>query len=190
MKHKAASVCLTAIAILALSAIPGSIRAAATTPGTASDPLVSRSYVDERYNQLLAVINGMGTGSGGGVTMPSPGEVTKEELVAEVMAQLEYYYSAKAGVGAASAAYAPLQLRAGEILVGAEGTELIPRSGTSVAYTSVTDGVSDITIGRDLKSGETLSLNHLLIVPRGDGRGVKAVTNAWFLVRGEYTIQN
>jgi len=85
--------------------------------------------------------------------------------------------------------YVPLQLQPGQSLIGDEGTELILRSGEGTAIDNGANGVSDISGGRDLMSGMKVELNHLLLVPRGDGRGIKVSTEAWVLIRGSYTIR-
>ncbi len=85
--------------------------------------------------------------------------------------------------------YVPLQLQPGQSLIGDEGTEIILRSGEGTAIDNGANGVSDISGGRDLMSGMKVELNHLLLIPRGDGRGIKVSTEAWVLIRGSYTIR-
>ena len=183
MKRKTLAAGLAALTIVAVCAIPGSTRVSASAnPGTAADPLVSRSYVDERFNQLLSIIN-----DGSSSTQQPSANTSKDELVAEVMKQLEDYYVAKMGTSTAQS-YTPVSLRAGEILLGAEGTEIILRSGSATAYTLVANGLSNVTDGSELGMGVPLSVNHLLIVSRADGRGVRAGSDAWLLVKGGYTI--
>ena len=186
MKHKLLTAALAVLVVFAAQTLPDGTKVAASslTPGSASDPLVSRSYVDDKFNQLLGMI---GTGGTGTVTGPTMDDATVDAVVAEVMSRLEYYITAKGG-GDASAFHA-LQIKAGQILVGDEGAELIPRSGTSTVYSLVTDGVADVTTGIDLRNGAKITNNHLLIIPRGDGRGIKASTDVWVLVKGGYTIR-
>ena len=78
---------------------------------------------------------------------------------------------------------------AGDKLIGGEGTEIILRSGEAKAITNGTNGISDLTSGKDLSQGAAISQNHLLLVPRADGRGISAVTGTWVLIKGSYTIQ-
>lgn len=84
--------------------------------------------------------------------------------------------------------YAVLRLQSGQKLIGGEGTEIIVRSGEVKAIDNGEDGISDITGGQDLKSGITCKVNHLLLVPRNDGRGIRAVTEAYIMIRGTYTL--
>jgi hypothetical protein len=85
-------------------------------------------------------------------------------------------------------AYQVLQLQVGQIVIGGEGTEIIVRSGEVTAIDNGANGISDITGGQDLRTGQLCKTNHLLLVPRNDGRGVKALTEAYIMVRGSYTL--
>lgn len=83
-----------------------------------------------------------------------------------------------------------VELMEGECLVGKSGTEIILRGGKSTAYgVEVDKGLSDLTDGKDIDSKNNyLPANHLLLIPRDDGRGAYAVTDSIFLVRGRYEI--
>lgn len=85
-------------------------------------------------------------------------------------------------------AYEVRHMQKGQKLIGGEGTEIIVRSGEVKAIDNGVDGLSDITGGTDLKSGVICKVNHLLLVPRSDGRGITAETEAYILVRGTYTL--
>ncbi len=85
--------------------------------------------------------------------------------------------------------YTPISLKPGQKLIGGEGTELILRSGEATAIDNGANGISDITAGKDLITGMQVGLNHLLLVPRDDGRGINAITDIWIMVRGTYKIQ-
>ncbi|GHU50657.1 hypothetical protein AGMMS49975_02150 [Clostridia bacterium] len=121
--------------------------------GSSSDPLVSKSYVDGKLNELKNTINNNTTGT-----------------------------------AAEDPAFTPVSLLSGQTLIGGEGAEIILRSGAGVAYTAVTDGIVNATAGAELFSGDYVGKNNLLLVPRGDGRGVRAIDDAWFIVKGSYSI--
>ncbi|MCL1808986.1 MAG: hypothetical protein FWG42_04350 [Clostridiales bacterium] len=89
----------------------------------------------------------------------------------------------------AKASFAPVLLGEGQKLLGSEGAEIILRSGEAFAIDNGENGVSDLTSGKDLMSGDQVALNHLLLVPRADGRGIMALTEAWVMVKGIYDIQ-
>jgi len=84
--------------------------------------------------------------------------------------------------------YNVVDVEAGKTLIGKEGTEIILRSGICTIYSPVNFGVSDVTAGKDLLNGQSVTFNHLLIIPR-DGRGVKTKVDSVFLIKGEYTIK-
>lgn len=86
-------------------------------------------------------------------------------------------------------AYTPISLTAGQRLIGGEGCEIILRSGEASAIGNSNNGVSDVTAGMDLMTGAVVGQNHLMLVPRNDGRGIYAITDIWVMIRGEYTIQ-
>ncbi|MDY3118449.1 MAG: hypothetical protein SOW18_02800 [Peptoniphilus sp.] len=91
-------------------------------------------------------------------------------------------------VGGESNTLEVVDLKAGEKVIVAQGAELIPRSGRVEIIAAESGGLSDVTGGGDLKEGENAPVNHLLIAPRSDGRGVKAATHAIVLVRGSYRV--
>ncbi len=74
-------------------------------------------------------------------------------------------------------------------LVGEGGTEIVLRAGVGSAVASASGGLLDASDGVDLAHGAEVWKNHLLVVPRTDGRGVLAQTNAIFLVKGIYSIK-
>ncbi len=83
-----------------------------------------------------------------------------------------------------------VELQNGQILEGEAGTEIIKRSGEAVAIASSLGGLSDVTSGLDIADGGNVPSNHLLIVPRGDGRGIFVTKDKTFvMVRGEYNIK-
>lgn len=95
------------------------------------------------------------------------------------------------GAAQASATLEVVNLKAGDRLIVAQGTEMIPRSGRLDTIAQDLGGLSDVTGGSDLKQGQRAPMNHLLIAPRSDGRGLLAATNAIVLVRGSYhVVQN
>lgn len=77
----------------------------------------------------------------------------------------------------------------GKSIICSAGTELIQRMGSSKITATSKGGVADTTAGYDLPDGYETPSNHLLIVPVADGRGVKAVSDCIFLVKGSYEIK-
>lgn len=81
------------------------------------------------------------------------------------------------------------ELKTGEVLKAQAGTELIVRRGQAVAVDPAGNGIPDITDGADIRAGAQAPVNHLLIVPRDDGRGLKALSPAVLMYRGGASIQ-
>lgn len=82
-----------------------------------------------------------------------------------------------------------VEVPAGARLIGEAGTEMILRGGKATALDNGVDGISDLTAGKDLKSGVSVTTNHLLLVPKADGRGISCSTQSWVMVKGGYTIE-
>ena len=87
--------------------------------------------------------------------------------------------------------YEVLHLVVGDIVVADTPCEIILRSGKATAYLSGGEsGIADLTAGIDIKEGEELATNHLLLIPRGgDGRGFKVESDeVYIMVRGGFSI--
>lgn len=69
------------------------------------------------------------------------------------------------------------------------GAEIVLRAGRALVIGSESGGLVNATVGKDMAGGEAIAANHLLIVPRADGRGIEAVTDATVMVRGGFSIR-
>lgn len=142
------------------------VGAAGTTPppepGSDGDPIVTQSYVDQKVQEIR------------NYTDAQNAEIRKRLDVAGIQGQKFVVVEA---------------LDVGKRLIADESTEIILRAGKVTAITSEQGGLSDVTAGRDIKEGENVPMNHLIIVPRTDGRGVKATATAVLLVKGMYRIE-
>lgn len=88
---------------------------------------------------------------------------------------------------APSMEYAVVYVTKGQSVVG--NCEIILRSGKAIALCPAANGISDLTAGADLADGTEISANHLLLVPRNDGRGITVTSaDAYVMVRGTYTV--
>lgn len=74
-------------------------------------------------------------------------------------------------------------------LIASSGCEIILRGGTAEIIASKLGGLSDVTAASDLSEGDIIPANHLLIVPRDDGRGFKAATDVIVMIKGGYEIK-
>jgi hypothetical protein len=84
--------------------------------------------------------------------------------------------------------FSVVDLKTGDKFIGGTGCEFILRSGKATAIISQNGGIPDTTGGIDLKQKDAIPQNHLLIIPRDDGRGFISTSNIVIMVRGKYTI--
>jgi hypothetical protein len=179
----------------------------AVQPGSADDPLVTKSYLDEQLKKVTAGqwTGTPTTGSGQMGTAQGVSEERVKELIAaeiakakqEVLAQIpstgggltQPQQPASPSTGAPPTLEV-IQLEAGQILYGGIGTELIVRTGKTIAVSN-SDGIPDVTAGKDIASGAAIENNHLLIIPR-EGRGItpdpKQKGDIYVMVRGSYIL--
>ncbi len=139
----------------------------AKTPGSADDPVVTKSYVDAKVVALvkaeldkLAGSGAIGGGSGSGGDQAASLEVVKIPI--------------------------------GQTMMVKAGGEVVVRTGTAVAVSSDANGLSDVTAGADIEPGKPVAANHLILFPR-DGRGIAhapgSKTDMIVLVRGGYELK-
>lgn len=156
--------------VLAIALLSGtSLYAADSKIGTDSDPLVTKSYVDAKIAQVS------------GTSSVNSKVAALEELVSKLSQEI-------AELEASKSSFEVVNLAAGKIIYGKQGSEMIVRAGTGNIVASSVGGVQDVTDGVDLAGGAAAPKNNLLIVPREDGRGIMAQTDMVIMVRGGYTI--
>lgn len=141
------------------------------SPGDTSDPIVVLSYLNQRIESLI--------------------DDYKLEEIEEIKTQIDELEngtsSSKEGT-TASLSLDIVEIHEGEKIIAKEGTELILRGGEAFIIGSELGGITNITLGKDFVSDMMVPANHLLIVPRDDGRGVYTNDYAIFMVRGEYEV--
>ncbi|MDR9747694.1 hypothetical protein [Paenibacillus taichungensis] len=169
------------------------IGAGTIQPGTADDPVVTKSYVDQQIQQALGgkistgsgntssgadsnAGNGSNSGSTGtGNSSNTGGDTTLPPLVSGASDALEI-----------------VMVKPGQQLIGATGAEFIVRSGKAVIVSEGTNGVADLTDGVDLTNGQEAPNNHLLSFPK-DGRGITVLDGNKYsltvMVRGGYSLK-
>ncbi len=144
----------------------------AADAGSNSDPLVTKSYVDTKVNELKAQIVALenNINSGGGSSSNNSNTGTTSDV--------------------SSSQYQVVLVPKGSKIIGGEGTEMILRSGTATVVSSTSNGLVNMTTGVDALNGTNVPKNNLMIVPRGDGRGFNVTSdNTNVMVRGSYEIK-
>lgn len=73
---------------------------------------------------------------------------------------------------------------AGQVFTGGAGTEFIIRSGNAVIVDPVGSGIPDLTAGTNAANGHPAARDHLFLIPRADGRGIRAQSAVIVMYRG------
>lgn len=144
-------------------------------PGTADDPVVTKSYVDQQIQKAL---------QGGGTATQAPVATATPAATAAPVATTASVQSGEA--------VEIVDVKPGQTLIAGAGAEFIVRAGKAVIYSQDSNGVADLTDGADLLNGTAAPSNHLLSFPR-DGRGITVKEGQTLglvvMVRGPYTLK-
>lgn len=143
------------------------------------------TYVDIKYNELLKKTSTTANPSTQTQTLKEKTEL-HDYINAYIDSRLEEFNKTETKT---SDKYVVIELDEGMRVIGGESTEFILRGGNATAVGNADgDGLTDITSGVDLKTGDSVAYNHLLIVPRPDGRGLDSHGKSWIMVKGSYEI--
>ena len=147
--------------------------------GTADDPLVSLSYLQQTFlGQVMADVDAM--------LVQRDAELTAE-LDAKIEAAAQNQKETPEGI--TNRTFAVVTMSKGQMLMGEIGCEVMLRVGTAACVSSSNPGLIDQTDASILNDGGELVKNHLYMMTI-EGRGVKATANTVkVLVRGTYTLK-
>ena len=87
-----------------------------------------------------------------------------------------------------AALFRVVNVPAGQAIIGEAGTEIVLRGGTATAIGGELGGLLDATAGIDTPAGAVIPPNHLIVIPRSDGRGFRAAADLVLMVKGRATI--
>lgn len=134
----------------------------AADPATESDPLITKSYVEQ-------------------VVLP--------DIYNYIDMKTQQSSSDSNSSGFDS--FKVVAVSPGKKVICDAGTELILRMGQATIIGSARGGLADVTAGADLASGAAVPSNHHLIVPLSDSRGIAINTpdDALVMIKGSYKIQ-
>lgn len=165
MRKKSKGLLFTMIMLMVLVSFSYMVAAMGTEPGSEEDPIVTKSYVELRNQQLKFYI---------------------EENINRLK---ESMGNTTSSVGQATSVFEVVHLLEGQKVTLGASAEIIVRAGKASVIQSEAGGLANVTIGKDLQGGTMIPLNHLLINPRADERGVQALTECYFMIKGSYSIQ-
>ncbi|KZE70218.1 hypothetical protein AV545_20470 [Paenibacillus jamilae] len=174
--------------IVAGSLMNNSVNGASSSgqPGTADDPVVTKSYVDQKIAQ--AVKGGVSSSSTSSKTASSTAPATNTTTSMSSVTS----NAAKSSTVEQTEALKVVDVKPGQKLIAKAGAEFILRNGNAVVYSMDASGVIDITSGTEIVHNQAVEKNHLLSFPR-EGRGIQVKEGQKFglvvMVRGGYTIQ-
>lgn len=146
------------------------VNAADNLPGTDQDPLVSQSYVDAKISELQSKI------------------IEAEKKLADSEKKITELTS---NLNTSGSKTEVVELTKGQFIIGGAGTQFVLRGGEAKAVNGTGGGIGDLTSGSsvDIKNNSNVPINHLLLISRDDGRGLKISSEkAWVLVMGEYKL--
>ncbi|MCL2223479.1 MAG: hypothetical protein FWB96_00760 [Defluviitaleaceae bacterium] len=234
--NKSKLVAVALVAVLLAGFAHFHVPTEAAQPGDATDPVVTRRFVEDRIavlseevallrsivaNLSPGTLTTLPTPSPSPSPSPYPGQTPAptpsptpavpnfpnlpQSEVHQFFELMMYYFEAMYGerldaalanipgpagmpYGLPPTTFEVLNPQAGQIITFEAGTEVILRGGSAVALTGPYNGIPDVTAGDDIMNGSPISLNHLMIFPVTDGRGIIIQTESWIMVRGGYTI--
>lgn len=164
------------LGVFCTTLIGGVSIAALGEAGTESDPIVSKSYVEKRLGELEKKIT-------------DNNKVLMDQQLTTLQGQLAELVKATGGTGsAANTEFKLVQFKNGDVITLGDGTQFILRAGLAKAIAGPGGGLSDLTEGKDLKTDQDITTNHLLLVPKNDGRGVRILYDSWVMIKGTYQI--
>ena len=158
------------VAILALALGAGIGIMAAGTAGSADDPLITLSYLNDKFKaDLVKDIDAMIKARG-------------DEISAKVDASLA---GAAGGTAASPDAFKLVTMTAGQTLTLKEGSELLVREGSATVAGAA---LANTTTGEQAAVGAAALINNMYLASAANG-GINANAGAvTALVRGTYTI--
>ena len=168
--------------VLAIALVSGISIYAATTYGTSSDPLVTLSYLNEKFKpQILDDLEEQLTSSEDSVTQ------SLNEQISGFTATIDSMLDGSSPVSEADT-FSVVTLKSGQTVTCSVGAEIMLRIGTATGYGPSSPALIDTTSGGTLSSGSALTTNHMYMVTI-DGNGVKATASTVkILIRGTYSI--
>lgn len=143
----------------------------AATAGTASDPLITLSYLTDKFTPQVQTM------------VDEAVAANQSELEAALDAIVDSY----TGSGE-SDSFQVVTLSKGQTLTGDVGCELLLRVGTATCVADSTPGLIDTTTGGTLSNGGSLVTNHLYMVTISTRSITATSATVKVLVRGPYTV--
>lgn len=149
----------------------------AATAGSQNDPLITLSYLTERFQPQIedAVSNAV---------------AAREDALRQELTQAMQDWEQRLDGGQVSVsgtAFQTITLRPGQALVGQAGCEVVVREGQA-QWTSASSALVDATTGAILEEGQALLANHLYLMATGVHRVQAGAAPVQLLARGTFAL--
>lgn len=158
---------------------------------TENDPLVSLSYIE---NVLTPSLKEYVDGKVTDVTAEQIAQSLKNDpdfrsyIAGIVKDELKNYPSSSGS--SASAEFAAVSLAVGQKITALGKCEIILQSGACTVFgPGTSSAVKDLSAGKTLKNGASLTIGNYVEISYADGSGIAALrAGTSLLIRGEYTV--
>lgn len=162
------------IIVSVLALLIGSALTVFAAYDSSEDPLISLSYLNDIFKKEIF----------------EELEARFDQLEAEIIEFLEDLEIPDSAGQSKGYTWEVIELTSGDELYAVSACDIMLRAGTAVAIApDANQGVADLQNGAELLNGYGFTKNHLCLIPRGDGRGLRATSQSVFvMIRGEYTI--
>lgn len=157
----------------------------AATYDSSEDPIISLSYLTEvfrpnlvkEYEAKIAALEAKVDALTDGTYTPNTSVPTETEPVTDTTTTTTNTYEV-------------IEMKYGDCLFAEGPIDVLLRSGKAICIApNASQGISDYTEGVEIYNGENLTVNHMCLIPRGDGRGIMATAQTvYIMVKGEYSL--
>ncbi len=163
-------------------------------PGSESDPLITLSYLEGKLAQFSAQIDDKVADSVD-TKLAAAVEDIKQQMpepqteAPEVVPQTEAPQVAPQT--AAPQVFEVYTFKAGEIILFGDSTEFIVRRGSALVIDPLDNRIPDLTDGRDIAGNTVIPLNHHMLNPVKDGRGIQVLegNDFWIMIKGPFEVE-
>lgn len=151
---------------------------AAMAYDSSADPIISLSYITDIFKpQILREVD-------------SRIDNAVSKLSATTTQPADNTPAPDTSVTTAPTGYVVIELTAGDAVYASDACDIMLRAGQAVCIApDANQGIADYTDAVEIYNGQALTKNHMCLIPRGDGRGVRAVSESVFImIRGDYVV--
>lgn len=159
-RHLRHKIAYVAIGVVLGIAVSFGVSEADNTAGTTSDPLVTVSYMNQQLEALETKLMAEINAQGSGTTAG-----TSENVLFEI-----------------------LNVKKGAYIYFGDSAEFILRVGGATALDPNAIGIPDLTSGNKIMNYESIPIDHHILVPTNDGRGIAITQDCWIMIKGNYTL--